>query len=119
MGHSERGVVLFAADQLDGIHQFLGIGIIKQKREALDGFVRQAAAAGFFPRQMLVKKIDAMARACELFSAHRAGRSAADDRYLGHGRVSLSAFNSVPAPQPPPSILSLPVPMLNSPSLQS
>jgi hypothetical protein len=30
-----------------------------------------------------------------LFTAHRAGRSAADDCYLGHGRVSLSAFSSV------------------------
>jgi hypothetical protein len=37
-----------------------------------------------------------VARARELFTAHRAGRSAADDRYLSHGRVSLSAFNSVP-----------------------
>src|SRR2546430_3859914 len=37
-----------------------------------------------------------LARARELFTAHRAGRSAADDRYLSHGRVSLRAFNSVP-----------------------
>ena len=89
--------MFFAADQLDGIHQFFRIGIIEQEREALDCLVRQAAAAGFFPRQMLVKKIDLVARARELFTTHRAGRSAADDRYLGHGRVSLSAINSVPA----------------------
>src|SRR5713101_6276129 len=97
MGHVERGVVLFAADQLDGIHQLLGIRIIKQEREALNGFVRQAAAAGFFPGEMLVKKIDCVARARELFSTHRSGRSAADDRYLGHVRVSLSAIKFVPA----------------------
>ena len=88
--------MLFAADQLDGIHQFLGIGIIEQEGETLNRFVGQAAAAGFFPRQMLVKKVDLVARARELFTAHRAGRSAADDRYLSHGRVSLRAFNSVP-----------------------
>src|SRR6266849_11153318 len=97
MGHFESGVLLFAADQLDGIHQFLGIAIIEQKREALNGLVRQAAAAGFFPRQVLVKKVDLVARARELFTTHCAGRSAADDRYLCHGRDLLSAFNSVPA----------------------
>jgi hypothetical protein len=32
-----------------------------------------------------------------LFSAHCAGRSAADDRYLSHGRVSLGAIKSVSA----------------------
>ncbi len=62
----------------------------------MNGFVGQAAAARFFPRQVLVKKIDFVARARELFTTHRAGRSTADDRYLSHGRVSLSAFNSVP-----------------------
>src|SRR5206468_10546903 len=95
--HFERGVMLFAADQLDGIHQFFRIGIVEQKREALDRLVRQSAAARFFPRQVLVKKIDLMARASELLTAHCAGRSAADDCYLGHSCVSLSAINSVPA----------------------
>jgi hypothetical protein len=89
--------MIFAADQLDGIHEFFWIRIIKQEREALNGFVRQTAAAGFFPRQMLVKKVDRVACARELFTAHRAGRSSADDRYLGHGCVSLSAIHSVPA----------------------
>jgi len=46
---------------------------------------------------MLVKKVDLVARARELFTAHRARRSSADDCYLGHGCVSLSAINSVPA----------------------
>jgi hypothetical protein len=45
---------------------------------------------------VLVKKIDAVARARELFTAHCAGRSAADDRYLGHSPISLSAFNPAP-----------------------
>jgi len=89
--------LLFAADQLDGIHEFFWVGIIEQKREALNGFVRQPAAAWFFPCQVLVKKIDFVARASQLLATHRAGRSTADDRYLGHVRVSLSAINSVPA----------------------
>src|SRR5216684_4685577 len=97
MWHLKRGVMIFAADQLDGIHQFFWIRIIKQEREALDRLVRQAAAAGFFPRQMFVKKIDFVARARKLFTAHCAGRSSANDCYLGHGCVSLSAINSVPA----------------------
>src|SRR5437016_3795099 len=96
MGHVQRGVLLFATDQFDGIHQLLGIGIIEQEWKTLNGFVREAAAARFFPRQVLVKKIDLVARARELFATHRAGRSAADDRYLSHARVSLSVFNSVP-----------------------
>ena len=58
--------------------------------------MRQAAAARFFPRQMLVKKFDFVARARKLFTAHCAGRSAADDCYLGHGSVSLRL--SIPFP---------------------
>src|SRR5712664_545473 len=97
MWHLKRGVMIFAADQLDGIHEFFWIRIIKQEREALDRLVRQTAAAGFFPRKMLVKKINSVARARNLFTAHCAGRPSADDRYLGHGRASLSTINSVPA----------------------
>src|SRR5437870_1859392 len=44
MGHVEGGVLLFATDQFDGVHQLLGIGIIEQEWKALNGFVRQAAA---------------------------------------------------------------------------
>src|SRR5207249_10359772 len=96
MGHVAGCVLRFSTDQLDGLHQFLGIGIIEQEWKALNGFVRQAADAGFFPRQVLVKKIDLVARARELLTTYRAGRSASVDRYLIHGRVSLSPFNSVP-----------------------
>jgi len=84
MGHVERGVLLFAADQFDGIHQLLGIRIIEQEWKALNGFVRQAAAAGFFHARCSSKRLTFMARARELFTTHRAGRSAADDRYLSH-----------------------------------
>ena len=67
------------------MHEFLGIGIFKQEREALNGFVRQPAAARFFPGQVLVKNGDFVSRASELFTAHCAGGSAADDCYLRHG----------------------------------
>ena len=44
---------------------------------------------------MLVKNIYRVARARKLFTAHRAGWSAADDRNICHVRVSLTASNSV------------------------
>src|SRR5260370_18275046 len=94
MGHVERGVVLFAADQLDGIHQLLGIGIIKKEREALNGFVRQAAAAGFFPGEVLVKKIDCVAPAPELVSPHPDAPAPAAAR--------SPAPTCLPLPPPPP-----------------
>src|SRR5260370_7363158 len=102
MRHFQRGVVIFAADQLDGIYEFFWIRIIKQEREALDGFVRQTAAAWFLPCQMLVKKVDLVARARELFTAHRARRSSPDDSYLAHDRVSLIATHSLPPRELPP-----------------
>src|SRR5262249_30762414 len=93
---------LLTANQLDGIHDFLGIGVFEQEREALDRFVRQPAAAWLFPCEMLVKNGDIVPRARELFTAHCAGRSAADDCYLRHGFVSLRVLNSVPGLGPRP-----------------
>ncbi len=95
MSHVECGALVIAADQLDGVHQFLRIGIVEQEREALDGLVGEAAAAGLLPCQVLVKNIYRVARARKLFTAHRAGWSAADDRNICHVRVSLTASNSV------------------------
>jgi hypothetical protein len=46
--------------------------------------MRQPAAAGFFPGQMLVENIDGVTRTGQLFAAHRAGRAAADDRNVCH-----------------------------------
>ena len=39
MRHFESCVMLLAADELDGVNQFLGTGIVEQEGEALDGFV--------------------------------------------------------------------------------
>ena len=88
--------MLLAADQFDRVHQFLRIAIVQQEREALDGFVREPAAAGLFPSQMLVDDIDCVPRARELFAAHRAGRPASDNRYLCHVCVSQRALISAP-----------------------
>jgi hypothetical protein len=40
--------------------------------------------------------LDFVSRARELLTAHRAGRSAADDRYLCHDLILLMASKSVP-----------------------
>ena len=95
MRHFQRGALIVAADELDRMNQFFGIRIIQQEREALDGFMGQSAAAGLFPCQVLVKNMDFVPRARELLTAHRAGRSAADDRYLCHDRISLMASKPV------------------------
>jgi hypothetical protein len=41
---------------------------------------------------VLVKKVYLVARSRQLLAAHCAGRSTADDRYLSHVLVSLSAI---------------------------
>ena len=63
MRHVERRAMIVAADQLDGMHQFFRIRIVEQEREALDGFVREPAAARLLPRQVLVENIDRMSGA--------------------------------------------------------
>ena len=105
MGHFEGCLMLFAANQLHRMNQFLGVGIVQQEREALNGFVRQAAAARFFPRQVLVEQIDLVPRARQLFTAHCAGRPTADDRYLSHGCDSLRSSNSAPGRGNPVNLL--------------
>jgi hypothetical protein len=44
----------------------------------------EAAAAGLFPTKAFVKDVYVVSRARELFTAHCAGRPAADDCYLRH-----------------------------------
>jgi hypothetical protein len=76
--------MLFAADQVHGMYEFFWVRIFKQEREALDGFMRQPAAARLLPGQMLIKNGDFVSRASELFTAHCAGGSTSDDCYLRH-----------------------------------
>jgi len=85
---------------LDGIHQLLRIGIIKQEGETLDALCVSRRPAGFFPRQVSSNRLTLWpARRVVLRTSRR--RSAADDRYLGHGRVFVERFNSVPGRRNP------------------
>src|SRR5215467_12822403 len=94
MRHFERRPMLVAADQLNGMNELLWIGILEQKREALDGFVGESAAAGLFPGEVLVKNCYFVTRAGELLAAHCPGGPAANDCNFGHSRFlrTLRAF---------------------------
>ena len=87
--HFEDGAMFLAANELDGVNELLGIRIVEQERETLDGFVGESAAAGLFPREMLVKKIHFVTGASELLATHCAGGSAANDCNFGHSLLSL------------------------------
>jgi hypothetical protein len=95
VGHFQVGSLIVAADEVHRMHELLGIGIIQQEREALDRFMSQTAAAGLFPGEALIKNMDLVSRARKLLTAHRAGRSAADNYYLCHDRFSLMASKPV------------------------
>ncbi len=89
IGHFELGALFVGGNQVDGVDQFLGVGIVEKKREPLDGFVSESAAAGLFPCEMFIKNANGVAGAGKLFATHRAGRSAADDYDFSH-LVSLA-----------------------------
>ncbi len=82
MRHFERHTLIVAADQVDRAHQFLCVRVFEEKRKAFHRFVREAAAAGLFPREMLIKNPDFVSRSRKLLTAHCAGGSAADDGYF-------------------------------------
>src|SRR5437763_485069 len=87
--HFEDGAMFLAANELNGVNELLGIRIVEQERETLDGFVGESAAAGLLPREMLVKKIHFVTGASELLATHCAGGSAANDCNFGHSLLSL------------------------------
>src|ERR1700730_9540493 len=95
MGHLKRSMMLIAADDIDFADQFFGVGIIQEKREALNGLVGQATTAGLFPSQMLIKNCDVIARAGELLAAHRTRRTTADNRYFSHCYIFLACRKSI------------------------
>ena len=84
MRHFECGAMFLTADEFDGVNQLFWIGIVEQKREALDGFVGESAAAGFFPGEVLVKKIYFVTGAGQLLATHCTGRPAANDCNFSH-----------------------------------
>jgi hypothetical protein len=53
--------------------------------------MRQSAAAGLFPSQMLIEDLYLVSGAGQLLPAHRTGRSTANDCDLCHDPVSLLA----------------------------
>src|SRR5258707_10942870 len=83
----EFRTLVFRADNLYVAPQFFRMRIVQQKREVLRGFIGEPAAAGFFPRQPLVKNVYGVSRTRELFPAHGARRSATDDDNLSHSFV--------------------------------
>ena len=84
MGHVQPRAVVIAADELDGADDFFRKRIIEQEGIRLDGLVREAAAARFFPGEMLVYDGDAMPGASKLSPAHGSGRTTADDSNFRH-----------------------------------
>src|ERR1700692_26307 len=95
MGHLQRSVMFFAADDVDFSDQFFGVGIIEEKRKTLDGLVGQAAAAGLFPSQMLIEYGDIIASTGELFAAHGARGTTTDDRFFSHCYIFLACRKSI------------------------
>jgi len=84
VAHLEFGALFVAGDEFDRVDELFGIGIIEKKWKPLNGFVSEAAAAGFLPCEMLVKNVNSVAGAGELFATHRSRRSAADDYDFSH-----------------------------------
>src|ERR1700722_11114470 len=95
MGHLQRSMMFFAADDIDFYHQFFGVRIVEEKWKTLDGFVGQAAAAGLFPSQMLIKNGDVIASTCELLAAHSARRTTTNNRYFSHCYIFLACRKSI------------------------
>src|SRR5579862_8115632 len=87
--HLEPGPLLVAGNQIDRMNQLLGIGVVEQKRKALNGFVSQPAAAGLFPGEMFVKDFYRVTGAGKLFATDGTGRTATDDCNLCHKRSRL------------------------------
>src|SRR5579862_5206282 len=64
--------------------KLLGIRAMEKKGIGDDGFVRQAAAAGFFPGEVLVVERDVKSRTGKPVGAKRSRRPAANDCDLAH-----------------------------------
>ena len=86
--HLKTRAMAAAGNQLGGADFFFGLRTAEKERVALDGFVREAAAAGLFPGEMLVEERDVEACAGEFFSAEGAGRPAANNGNLLHSVVT-------------------------------
>src|ERR1700719_74924 len=95
MGHLQRSMMFFAADDVDFPDQFFRVGIIEEKGKTLNGLMGEAAAAGFLPSQMLVKNGDVISSLGELLAAHGARRTGTDNRYFSHCYIFLACRKSI------------------------
>src|ERR1051326_958251 len=86
--HFQLGMLFVAGDQFDGVDKLFGIRIIEKKREALNRFMGEAAATRLLPGEMLVKDVNGVAGAGQLFATHRPGRTAADNYDFRHEFLS-------------------------------
>src|SRR4029077_20456292 len=90
VAHFEARAMPAARNQVSPADNFLVIGGIKQEGIRFNGFVRQSAAAGFFPRQALVENRDLKTGTGQPLAAERTDGTAPDNEIFLHlaGRFS-------------------------------
>lgn len=74
-------------NEFGSVNLFFRGGAVEEERIFFDGFVGEAAAAGFFPGEMLVEKGDVESSDAQFFGAKSAGGPAADNGNVLHSRV--------------------------------
>jgi hypothetical protein len=84
MSHVESGAVPGAGNEFRGADEFFGAGTVEKEGIGLDGFVREAAAAGLFPGEALIVEGDFEAGGGEALAANGASRTTSNDGDLIH-----------------------------------
>jgi hypothetical protein len=84
LGHFKTGAMAAAGNQFGAVNFFFCRGPVEEEWIFFDGLVSEAATAGLFPREMLVKKSDAESGAAQLFGAESPGGAPAHDGNLLH-----------------------------------
>ena len=85
--HLKAGAMPARGDEFGVMNLFFGGRAVEEEGIFFDGFVGEAAAAGFFPGQMLVEKRDVESGDAQFLGAKSAGRTAADNGNVFHSRV--------------------------------
>ena len=85
--HLEAGTMSARRDEFGAVNLFFFGGAVEEERIFFDGLVGKAAAAGFFPGEMLVEKRDVESGNAEFFGAKSAGGAPADNGNVLHLRV--------------------------------
>jgi len=79
LAQSQRHISGFGSREHRFSNQFLGRAVVDQKRILTVGFVRQAAAAGFLPGELLVEDDGLEPGGAELLGGKRARRSSSQN----------------------------------------